>query len=178
MKLDPLFLAKENQLYTIEGTKVELNFTDVNDISANVPLQENSIYKIIVDQKMIEPEAECYNEEYLASLRDYLKIMEEKKVFAVLCVKPASSADSVDSAEVESYTACVKHATRRVKDCVSLAGVWILDEYAASGDDAKISYLIDELIVKHAQYVYFASSDVLAKAKNTGEEYSSRIVLV
>ncbi|WP_318663305.1 hypothetical protein [Treponema sp.] len=178
MKLDPLFSVKDNQLYTIAGdAKVELNFSDVNDISVPCELNQKTIYKILVDQKTIEPEAECYNEEYLASLRDFLKIMEEKNVFAVLCVKPEAVSDSADSAEVESYTACVKHATRRIKDCVSLAGVWLTDEFAASGDDAKISYLIDELVGKHAHYVYFASEKVLAKAKNLGEEYSSKTVL-
>ena len=78
MKLDPLFSVKDNQLYTIAGdAKVELNFSDVNDISVPCELNQKTIYKILVDQKTIEPEAECYNEEYLASLRDFLKIMEE-----------------------------------------------------------------------------------------------------
>lgn len=177
MKLDPLFQAKDNQLYTIEGSKVELKFTEVKDIDAGCNIAPDSICNIIVDQKVIEPEAELYNEEYLAKLRDYLKAFEENKVFAVLTVNPLETADNADSPAVESYAACVKHATRRIKDCESLAGVWIPDSYAKDGDAAKVAFLIDELVKKHGHYVYFASKDVLEKAKACGAEYSDKIVV-
>lgn len=178
MKLDPLFEVKDSQLYTIAGDKVDFKFIDVKDIDSEKADGENAFYNIIVDQKVIEPEAECYNEEYLAKLRDYLKAMEETKSYAALNVIPSAVSDKADSAETDSYVACVKHATRRVKDCENLAGVYLCDKFAKDGEAAKIALLIDELNVKHAQYVYFASEEVLAKAKDAGDEYSSKVALV
>lgn len=177
MKLDPLFQAKDNELYTIEGSKVELKFTEIKNIDSPCDIAPDSICNVIVDQKVIETEPELYNEEYLAKLRDYLKAFEDKKIFAVLTVNPLETSDNADSPAVESYTSCVKHATRRIKDCESLCGVCIPDSYAKEGDAVKVSFLIDELVKKHGHYVYFASKDVLEKAEAVGKEYSDKIVV-
>ena len=88
MKLDPKFEVKDNQLYTIAGEKVEFKFIDVNDIESQKADEKNAFYCIVVDQKTIEPEAECYNEEYLAKLRDYLKEMEETGCYGALQPSP------------------------------------------------------------------------------------------
>lgn len=176
MKLDPKFEVKDNQLYTIAGEKVEFKFIDVNDIESQKADEKNAFYCIVVDQKTIEPEAECYNEEYLAKLRDYLKEMEETGCYGALHVIPEAATEACDTPETVSYVACVKHATRRVKDCENLCGVYLCDKFAKDGDAAKIALLIDELNVKHKQYVYFAGNEVLVKAKKAGEEYSGKIV--
>lgn len=178
MKLDPIFEVKNSQLFTVAGDKVDFKFTDVNDIDLQKADAANAFYNIVVEQKTVEPEAECYNEEYLAKLRDYLKAMEETGCYAALHIVPSNPSDKADSPETDSYIACVKHATRRVKDCINLAGVYLCDKFAKDGDAAKIALLIDELNVKHAQYVYFAGSEVLAKAKEAGEEYFCRVCAV
>lgn len=184
MKLDPLFTVKENKLYKLDGTLIDKPFGEVCGLDCTV--EKDSFCNIKIEQKVIEPESECYNEEFLAALRDYLKAMEEKNAFAVLSIVPGIDdsqkskilSSGADCAEVEGYVACVKHTARRVKDCTSVAGVQLMDEFASDGDASKIALMIDELKVKHAQYVYFASKTVFEKAKTAGEEYSSVVVVV
>lgn len=180
MKLNPLFKVKNNQLFSISApeTKIELNFSEINDLESLIPLENKFFYKIFILQNTVETEPECYNEEYLAKLRDYLKSLEEKKQFAVLCIIPNKISDNVNSVEVESYISSVKHTTRRIKDCENLVGIWICAEYAQNGDNEKISLLIDELEKKHPHYIYFSSNQIFEKAKKLGEKYSSKIVIL
>lgn len=178
MKLEPVFEVKENQLYKISGESVPFNFIDILNIENESAGSENSFYNIVVEQKLIEPEPECYNEEYLAKLRDYLKAMEENGCYAALQIIPEKTGNEANSPETDSYIACIKHATRRIKDCRNLAGIYLCDKYAKDGDAGKISLLIDELDVKHSHYVYFAGKDVFEKAQSCGLQYSSRVCVL
>ncbi len=195
MKLAPLFTVKENKLYKIDGGASFECFNEITDISAGHDFSSDVIYKIIINQKTIEPEAECYNEEFLAKLRDDLKMLEEKGVFAVLSVEPSDKAIAACNAEGEvfcQYVAAVKHTARRVKDCVSVAGIVIRDDVLTSGAPAekesvaaeagvksgaqKIAYFIDELSAKHAQYVFLAEDIAFEQSRSLDSGYDSRIV--
>lgn len=136
MKLDPVFTVKENKLYYIEDNSL----VDVN-----------SLTKISISWSTIEMEDECYNEEYLANLREQLKAMEDSKKYAVLVPvvdKPLESAE-----QVELFINAYNHAARRVKDCTSVAGFELPAELKVPQD------FIDALAVKHAQYVYFTQEE-------------------
>ncbi|MBQ0162817.1 MAG: hypothetical protein KBS84_06640 [Treponema sp.] len=187
MKLDPIFTVKENKLYKIsDNSEVNFTLTDVTDIKSIGDGGANSIYNIIIEQKTIEPEYEAYSEEYLADLRDALKVLEEKGQFAVLNIIPGI--DDANKSKILNgtceddavcdYVACVKHTARRVKDCVSVAGIFIREDFLTEGAAGKVMTLQDELLVKHAQYVFFADKGLSDKIKGAGSEYSDRVVLV
>ena len=88
MKLDPLFKLENNKLFTIDGKNVIPNFVDITSIDSENNLLENSFFRLLINQSQIETEPECYNEEYLAKLRDFLKVMEEKNQFVILNIIP------------------------------------------------------------------------------------------
>lgn len=184
MKLDPVFVAKENKLYSVDGKLIEKKISEIGDIKNGSPSDDSFIYDIVIPQNVIEPEKEIYNEEYLASLRDFLKVMEEKNIFAVLTVMPGRdketaariSSGTFEDDEVSGYIACVKHTARRVKDCVSVAGIKITDDFAFENAPGKIMTMMDEILPKHAQYVFFASDAVLLKAGECGADYTQKIV--
>lgn len=196
MKLDPVFTVKENKLYKIDDNSlVEFSFTDVSENDIKKLLDgsiisnaggANSIYNIIISQKTIEPEYESYSEEFLAELRDALKVLEEKNLFAVLNIVPGIDDQNkskilngtCEDDAVCDYVACVKHTARRVKDCVSVAGVFAREDFLTEGAAGKLMTLEDELLVKHAQYVFFAPNGISEKIKPAGADYFDRVVLV
>ncbi|MGN0740364.1 MAG: hypothetical protein ACI4LX_09370 [Treponema sp.] len=188
MKLQPLFTVKANELYTIDennGKPLNPEFTDISDLQSKPDLPSGSFYRVIIEQKVIEPETECYDEAFLASLRDFLKQLEENGQFAVLHIVPGKSEQekdrisnsSADDESVQMYAACVKHTARRVKDCASVAGIELCSEFIAENAESKIAFLIDELKVKHAQYVYFIKESDGAKISLLEDEYKAVIVL-
>ena len=183
MKLEPLFEVKNNELFTVSGAKVELNLVPVTDIKAPQNFDKNNIYNTIISRKTVETEPECYNEEYLAQLRDFLKKLEEDGIFAVLTVVPGDDESGISvkqngasDVEVESYIACIKHTARRVKDCVSVAGIYIDSDFAAVDAVNKVMLLEDELLKKHAQYVFAASAALRGALGGLSDEYMQKIV--
>lgn len=143
MKLDPVFTVKENKLFLIDGT------TAVNTAS---------LKKIEVRWSVVELEDEAYNEEYLASLRDELKILDESGRYAVLVPvvdKPLETAE-----QIELFINAYNHTARRVKDCISVAGMELPDSLIEAGSSA-VEEFIETLGKKHAQYVYFSKSNKL-----------------
>lgn len=183
MKLEPLFEVKQNELFTVQGTKVELNLKAINDIKTEIPSDKNFIYNIVIERTAVETEPECYNEEYLASLRDFLKKLEEDGMFAILNIVPGNDKGGIlikenaaDSEEAAAYIACINHTARRVKDCVSVAGIWIDSDFAAVDGADKVMLLEDELLKKHAQYVFFASDKIRGALSGLSDEYMQKIV--
>ena len=176
MKLEPLFTVKENSLFTIQGNPVNLSFTELTDIKNPPALAGDSFYKIVINQKTIEPEDESYNEEFLAELRDFLKQLDEKKQTAVLSIIPYESEMDAESAEL--YTACVKHTARRVKDCISVAGVFIESALVNRDSSSRLMMFEDELLLKHQQYVFFARKTVYDVLKGIEQSYLEKIVLI
>lgn len=188
MKLQPLFTVKTNELYTIDennGNPLNLEFADISDLQIKPDMSSGSFYRIIIEQKIIEPEPECYDESFLAALRDFLKQLEENRQFAVLHIIPGKteqekkqiSTSGAEDESVQLYVTCVKHTARRVKDCVSVAGVEFVSEFIDENAESKISFLIDELKVKHAQYVYFIKENDKDKISLLEDEYKDVIVL-
>lgn len=159
MKLEALFKSEKNKLYTIEGNEVALTGLPVvaaSDCNSSFAVPENIFCVVETPWEFVGKDEENYNEEGLASLRDWLKLLEENKKFAI--IKPVSE-EALSAAEKEALTASMKHCARRIKDCVSVAGFFIPSA-------ADTSFFMEELSQKHAQYVYFSDdSKVLADEK-------------
>src|SRR5574344_2520000 len=134
MKLEKLFESNHNSLYALDGKQV--------------PVTEQMI--VPVKWSDVEPgEAGQYNEEFLASLRLALKSKEDKNEWAV--IEPLFDKDDDDGL----FTAAMKHAARRIKDCVSVIGFAIPRELLLNGlaSGSPASVYMSELAEKHEQYV-------------------------
>ena len=127
MKLERLFEVKNQKLYTVSGEEVPL---------------AGKAYSVKWSE--VEENPEEYNEDFLAKLRDNLKNLEEKKEFVF--IEPVFDKD----AEFEQFTAAMKHAARRIKDCLSVIGFAIPAEILSHKD-----FYIEELSAKHQQYCFF-----------------------
>lgn len=141
MKLEPVFFVKENKLYKIAD---------------NLLVNVESLKKIEILWSTIELEDELYNEEFLASLRDELKSLENQNIFAVIV--PVIDKPLNNTEDFELFVNACNHIARRIKDCVSVAGFEIPNEI----DD--IQTFIDVLSKKHEQYVYFSKNKDVADA--------------
>ena len=140
MKLDPIFTVKQNKLYKIEG---------------NTAVDTASLKQIEIKWSQVELADEQYNEEYLAALRDQLKALEATGQFAVLV--PVVDKPLQTPEQTELFINAFNHTARRVKDCVSVAGVELAPELTAKGfgADSPAATFMETLAIKHAQYVYF-----------------------
>ena len=136
MKLDPIFTVKNKKLYKIaDGAEVDTS----------------TLKRVDIPWSTVEIEDEAYNEEYLAGLRDQLKVMEATGTFAVLV--PVVDKALENPEEEELFINAYNHTARRVKDCESVAGF----ELPAQLKD-KAGFM-DTLAIKHAQYVYFTKAE-------------------
>ena len=143
MKLEPIFTVKENKLYKI---------------SDNSAVDTASLKKIEIKWSQVELAEESYNEEYLASLREELKTMDDAGTFALLVPivdKPLENAD-----QLELFINAFNHTARRVKDCVSVVGFILPEEITAKGfgESSPAADFMETLAIKHAQYVYFSKN--------------------
>ena len=140
MKLDPIFTVKQNKLYKIaDGTTVDIS----------------SLQRIEIKWSQVEIADEAYNEEYLAGLRDKLKAMDDAGSFAVLVPVADKPLETAEQAEL--FTNAFNHTARRVKDCVSVAGIELPQELTKQGFETgtPAANFMETLAIKHAQYVYF-----------------------
>ena len=136
MKLDPIFTVKNKKLYKIsDGSEVDTS----------------TLRRIEIPWSTVEIEDEAYNEEYLASLREQLKAMEAAGTFAVLVPIADKALDTPE--QEEFFINAFNHTARRVKDCISVAGM----ELAPQLKDKQA--FMDTLAIKHAQYVYFTQAE-------------------
>lgn len=136
MKLDPIFAVKNKKLYKI---------------SDNSEVDTSTLKRIDIPWSTVELEDEIYNEEFLASLRDQLKSLEEAGTYAVLVPVADKPLDTTD--QEEAFTNAYNHTARRVKDCTSVAGFELIPQLKD-----KQSFM-DTLAIKHAQYVYFTKAE-------------------
>ena len=160
MKLEALFTARDNSLFTVEGQAVALDAENKIQAEGNFTLaaqKNDSPLFIYVPWTLVGLDEESYNEAFLANLRDGLKLMEEKKQFAIIVPVADSAVDS--PAKKEAFTASMKHCARRIKDCVSVIGFAIPPE-ADSG------YFCDELSQKHSHYVFFSRDENVLSNKS------------
>ncbi|MBR4179845.1 MAG: hypothetical protein IKR45_03995 [Treponema sp.] len=140
MKLDPIFTVKQNKLYKIED---------------NTAVDTATLKQIEIKWSQVELADEQYNEEYLAALRDQLKALEEAGQFAVLV--PVVDKPLETPEQTELFINAYNHTARRVKDCVSVAGLELPAQLTARGFDSgtPAADFMETLAIKHAQYVYF-----------------------
>ena len=136
MKLDPIFTVQQNKLYKLAD---------------NSPVDISTLQRIEIKWSQVELAEEAYNEEYLASLRDQLKAMEEAGIFAVLVPVADKPLDTPEAEE--AFINTFNHTARRVKDCTSVAGF----ELSPQLKDKQA--FMDTLAIKHAQYVYFTKAE-------------------
>ena len=165
MKLDPIFTAKNNELYKISDNSM-VNLSDVKEIDGNnLVYTNNFICKISIPWSKVELENELYNEEFLAALRDFLKILDEKNQFAI--IKPVIDKPLESQEQVELFVDAFNHAARRTKDCVSVIGMELPSKLLEKGfeADSPSAQFIEKLAIKHAQFVYFADKNVVSEKK-------------
>ena len=136
MKLDPIFTVKNKKLYKIAD---------------NSEVDTSTLKRIDIPWSTVELEDETYNEEYLASLRDQLKAMEEAGAYAVLVPVVDKALETLEQEEL--FINAYNHTARRVKDCTSVAGL----ELPSQLKDKQA--FMDTLAIKHAQYVYFTKAE-------------------
>lgn len=159
MKLSPLFTVKDNRLYKLADNSV-VDLAQLPCLTAkNLTYNTNPFFIIAIPWSMIELEAELYNEDFLAKLRDFLKQFEEKNQFAI--IKPVVDKPLNSSDDDEAFTSAFNHTARRIKDCTALIGLELPKELLAKGTDADspAAAFMETLAVKHAHYVYFADKN-------------------
>ena len=136
MKLDPIFTVKNKKLYKI---------------SDNSEVDTSTLKRIDIPWSTVELDDEIYNEEFLASLRDQLKSLEEAGTYAVLVPVADKALDSAENEE--AFINAYNHTARRVKDCSSVAGFELIPQLKDK------QAFMDTLAIKHAQYVYFTKAE-------------------
>ena len=154
MKLEKRFYVESNRLYYIEGNKeLEISGTRLSASACaggGIPPADLS-HLLLVDLPWTQVgcDESSYNEEFLASFRDFLKALEEKGGYAAII--PVADRQPA-SGEGEAFVASFKHCARRVKDCASVAGFAV--PAGIPGVDA--AFFLEELSAKHPQYVFFS----------------------
>ncbi len=144
MKLEALFTVNNNKLIKISD-------------NSPYPIEKLKIFEIKWSQ--IELEAESYNEEYLAQLREDLKKLDDANEFALLVPQVDKSLSSPE--DIELFINAYNHCARRIKDCVSVTGYALPAELLKGGldPDSAARTFIDTVNIKHSQYVYFAKEE-------------------
>ena len=136
MKLDPIFTVKNKKLYKI---------------SDNSEVDTSTLKRIDIPWSTVELDDEIYNEEFLASLRDQLKSLEEAGTYAVLVPVADKALDTAENEE--AFINAYNHTARRVKDCSSVAGFELIPQLKDK------QAFMDTLAIKHSQYVYFTKAE-------------------
>lgn len=161
MKLEKRFCVKDNRLYFIEGNR-EFPAADTR-LSASAcagggvpPADLSRLLLIDLPWTQVGCDETSYNEEFLASFRDFLKALEEKGGYAAII--PLADRQPAGG-EAEDFVASFRHCARRVKDCASVAGFAV--PAGVPGVDA--AFFMEELSAKHPQYVFFSGDDSLLK---------------
>lgn len=145
MKIDPIFEVQNNKLYLIGGDEISLaavQSVNASEFAANPDTVTEYITFVNVNWTDVGVE-DSYNEEFLANLRDALKVLEEKQRFVIM--NPVF-ADGMGTAE--DFTASMKHCARRIKDCVSVIGFEVPDV-------CNTESFVEELSAKHGHYIFF-----------------------
>lgn len=144
MKLEPLFKVENNKL-------VKLSDNSIVDI--------DSLQKIEIKWSVVELEPECYNEEFLANLREQLKTNDDIGKFVILV--PIADKTLSTAEDFELFVNAFNHTARRIKDCICVAGIELPQQIISEGfaADSKAQCFMETLAIKHAQYVYFSKAD-------------------
>ena len=184
MKQNTLFRSEKNSLVRIEDN-LAFSTSELNAVSlekaasgtAEIPSGKNTVTAVTVPWHSVELEPGVYNEEILAALRTYLKKLEENGRFAFIVPEAEESLSDADSAG--SFISAMVHTARRVKDCKSVIGFALPEQFIRNDGSAGISadgysrWFINDMNVKHSHYVYFAD-DALMEQLHLDAESSFR----
>jgi hypothetical protein len=168
MKLEAQFEIKKGKLFSkktgelvdttslirVDTSTVDAAVLSSESFAGKVTGGDSGLIGVCISWKMVEISDGIYNEEFLASLRDFLKNTEAQGVSAVIV--PVTDGKAGGPA-LEQYTAAMCHTARRIKDCASVIGFAVPEEFAGNG--TAVSSFIDAMAVKHSHYVYFAEQD-------------------
>ncbi len=169
MKLEKQFKSENNKLYFLDGKEFdaknnfELDSSEClkDDFLKNSNLSESpKILCIKIAWSQIGLDEENYDESFLAKLRDFLKSLEDKKIYAFIL--PFADKIPNSQSEKENFIASFKHCARRIKDCKSVVGF-------AIPDCVNQNTFIEELLKKHEHYIFFSKNSDLLKNKSIVE---------
>lgn len=169
MKQECFFYTKDNSLYLkSSGCKLSLDSIckfDCSAIAVEITAGEdflknanqtadhdekNFVVEIVVPLSSVSLIDGGYDENLLANLRTFLKKLEENGGWAI--ISPAVDfSDGNAAAIVEEVIDATYHTTRRIKDCQSVIGIKIPDEFSEQDANA----LVESLSKKHPHYIYF-----------------------
>lgn len=171
MKVSPLFTAENGFLVRIaDGMKIDtssVNVVPVEKIVSGETGAPELLTAVSLPWGTVELEPGVYNEEVLASLRGYLKALEPGGNCALIIF--SAGRDISDSDAAGSFIQAAVHTARRIKDCACAAGFSVAPELLrkdSGGGTAEGSWtrrFMDEMSVKHPQYVYFADSEAAGR---------------
>ncbi|MCR5623014.1 MAG: hypothetical protein K6G18_14335 [Treponema sp.] len=163
MKLEKRFYVESNRLHYIEGNREfplsdgRLNAADcVKAFAAggSLPADLSRLLLLELPWTLVGCDESSYNEEFLASFRDFLKALEEKGGYAAI----VPVADRQPAAgEGEDFIASFKHCARRIKDCASVVGFVV----PAGVPGVEAAPFMEELSAKHGHYVFFSGDSSL-----------------
>lgn len=162
MKLESLFRAENKKLVRISDDReyqavncpVKEAATCLGEAKAKDVTDE--FFAVNVPWSLVGFDEDNYNEQFLSDFRDFLKVLDEKKVYVY--INPVVDKEISCDAQKEELTSSFKHCARRIKDCQCVVGFTI-------PDGADPVYFMEELSAKHAQYVYFSKDLSLENEK-------------
>lgn len=156
MKLEAKFYAQNNRLYFLDGKEldatkhIEVTACEISEKCTN----PDTLYGIRVSYSEVGEDEDSYNEDFLARLRDDLKTLEEKNVFAFI-IPCGTDKDR----HKDDFTFSMKHCARRIKDCESVIGF--------ARPDLNADFFTEEVSAKHKHYIFFENNeDVLCNCSN------------
>lgn len=167
MKLEPIFCTKENKLYKI---------------SNNALVDASTLAQKSVAWSTVETEDECYNEAYLAALRDELKVFDnENDTFdddskKYVIIEPVVDKELSTLEQKELFINAFNHTARRIKDCTCIVGILLPSQLLL--DSQATNDFIEKLLVKHAQYNFFAKKEECENSEIKNQPFFSSIVLI
>lgn len=228
MKIEPAILIKDKQIcnqkgelihirgFTLDNSLPEdkaiplyyssLDETDPESSFEDIKKRGCSLIRWIVYWNVIEPEEGKFNEEYLAKLRDYIKLAEKMGLLVYLVPmvsvrdKPFWGTNPYPSDKIidgelagfyyfELFSEAMKHTARRIKDCENVIGFSFPSSYekfmntqVSSEQLAAITSRFMHLLrKKHSQYYFICETvelyDVVKKNSTEKMDFLASIFL-
>lgn len=161
MKLEARFKTSDNKLYTLDGAECAIypeTFESEKILGGQSTLPEGKgPFALSVRWTTVGLDDQSYNEEFLASFRDFLKQLEENDRYVLIV--PVADKNPSSAEEKSALTASMKHCARRLKDCASIVGFSVPEE--SSPEE-----FMEELRAKHQHYAFFSHNVNLLQDKS------------
>ena len=161
MKLEARFKTSDNKLYTLDGAECAIypeTFESEKILGGQSSLPEGKgPFALSINWTTVGLDDQSYNEEFLASFRDFLKQLEEDDRYVLIV--PVADKNPSSTEEKSALTASMKHCARRLKDCASIVGFAVPEE-------SDPEEFISELRQKHQHYAFFSRDTNLLQDKS------------